>query len=76
MVLARALLLALLACCLSSCILTKFATTPMRLGGAALVLGGAVASLAPVVGNPANAALLKADSAINTTADEIDEAPL
>ena len=76
MALARALLLALLASCLSSCILTKFATTPMRLGGAALVLGGAVVSQAPAVGNPANAALLKADSAINTTADEIDEAPL
>jgi len=30
----------------------------------------------PVVGNPANAALVKVDSAINITADKIDEAPL
>ncbi|TMA67391.1 MAG: hypothetical protein E6J69_09490 [Deltaproteobacteria bacterium] len=76
MTFARPLGIALLACCLSGCVLTKFVTTPMRLGGATLCLGGAVVSIAPVVGNPANAALRKADSAVNTAADEIDEVPL
>jgi len=76
MTLVRSLGLALLACCMSGCVLTKLATTPMRIGGATLCLGGAVVSIAPVVGNPANAALMKADSAINTAADKIDEAPL
>jgi len=30
----------------------------------------------PVAGNPANDALRKADSAINTAADKVDEIPL
>ena len=51
-------------------------TTPMRLGGATLVVGGALVSIAPVVGNPAKHALRDADTAIDKAADEVDEVPL
>jgi len=61
--------LALLACCTSGCVLTKLLTTPMR-------LGGAVVSIAPVVGNPANDALREADDAVNTAADKVDDLPI
>jgi len=76
MTFARSLALALLAWCLSGCVLTKLMTTPMRLGGATLCLGGAVVSIAPVVGNPANDALREADDTINKAADEVDELPI
>jgi hypothetical protein len=76
MTVARLLTLALLACALSGCVLTKLMTTPMRLGGAMLDVGGAVVSIAPVVGNPAKDALRDADSAIDKAADEVDEVPL
>ncbi len=76
MTLARSLALALLACGPSGCVLTKLMTTPMRLGGATLVLGGAMISIAPVVGNPAKDVLRDADSAIDKAADEVDEVPL
>ena len=76
MTFARSLALALLACGLSGCVLTKLMTTPMRLGGATLVLGGAMVSIAPVVGNPANDALREADDTINKAADEVDEVPI
>ena len=72
----RLLVLVLLACCTSGCVLTKLLTTPMRLGGATLCFGGAIVSIVPVAGNPANDALRKADSAINTAADKVDEIPL
>ena len=65
----RLLVLALLACCTSGCVLTKLLTTPMR-------LGGAVVSIAPVVGNPANDALREADDAVNTAADKVDDLPI
>ncbi len=76
MTLARSLALALLACGLSGCVLTKLMTTPMRLAGSTLVVGGAVVSIAPVVGNPAKDVLRDADSAIDKAADEVDEVPL
>jgi len=72
----RLLVLALLACCTSGCVLTKLLTTPMRLGGATLCLGGAVVNIAPVVGNPANDALREADDAVNTAADKVDDLPI
>ena len=72
----RLLVLALLAWSVSGCVLTKFVTTPMRLGGATLCFGGAVVSFVPVAGNPANEALRKADSAINTAADKVDDVPI
>ena len=65
----RLLVLVLLACCTSGCVLTKLLTTPMR-------LGGAVVSIAPVVGNPANDALREADDAVNTAADKVDDLPI
>ena len=76
MTFARLVVVAMLAWSVSGCVLTKFVTTPMRLGGATLCFGGAIASIAPLVGNPANDALRKADSAINTAADKVDEIPL
>ena len=38
--------------------------------------GGAVVSIAPVVGNPANDALREADDAVNTAADKVDDLPI
>jgi len=46
---------------LSGCFLTKVATVPMR-------VGGAVASVVPVVGNPVH-------EAIDTAADAVDSLP-
>jgi len=46
------------------------------LGGATLCLGGALVSIAPVVGNPANDALREADDAVNTAADKVDDLPI
>jgi hypothetical protein len=46
---------------LSGCLLTKVATVPMR-------VGGAVASVVPVVGNPIH-------EAIDTAADAVDTLP-
>ena len=46
---------------LSGCFLTKVATVPMR-------VGGAVASVVPVVGNPVH-------DAIDTAADAVDALP-
>jgi hypothetical protein len=76
MTLVRSIALALLACGLSGCVATKLMTTPMRLAGSMLVVGGAVVSIAPVVGNPAKDVLRDADSAIDKAADEVDEVPL
>ena len=50
---------AVLAAALSGCFLTKIATTPMRLVGAAGSVVGAVLSIIPVVGNAADEALEK-----------------
>jgi len=57
----RWLTLLLLLFGLSGCLLTKVVTVPMR-------VGGAVASVVPVVGNPAHAA-------IDTAADAMDSLP-
>jgi hypothetical protein len=61
---------------LSGCFLTKIATVPLRVIGAAGNVVGAVVSIIPVVGNTANAALYKADGAINGVADNIDKVPI
>ena len=66
----------LLAATLSGSFLTKLATTPMRLVGAAGSVVGAVLSIIPVAGNAADEALEKVDGAIDTTADSIDKIPL
>ena len=76
MTFARLLVLTALACGASGCVLTKLLTTPMRLGGATLCVGGAVVSIAPVIGNPANDALREADDAVNTAADKVDDLPI
>ena len=72
----RSLALALLACGLSGCVVTKLITTPMRLAGSTLVVGGAIVSIAPIVGNPANDALRDADETVNKAADEVDDVPI
>ncbi|MDX1804620.1 MAG: DUF6726 family protein [Alcanivorax sp.] len=74
--LSRILIVALLGAALSGCFLTKLATVPMRLVGAAGSVVGAVVSIIPVAGNSADAALEKVDGAIDTTADSIDKIPL
>ena len=74
--LSRILVVALLGAALSGCFLTKLATVPMRLVGAAGSVVGAVISIIPVAGNSADAALEKVDGAIDTTADSIDKIPL
>lgn len=70
------LLMTLLAAFLSGCVLTKLGTVPLRIIGAAGVVVGAVVSIVPVVGNSANSALLKGDSAINELADNLDNIPI
>lgn len=70
------LLITLLAAVLSGCFLTKIATVPLRIIGAAGVVVGAAVSIVPVVGNTANSALYKADGAINGVADSIDKVPI
>ena len=55
------LLLMVLTTLLSSCVVTKLVTVPMR-------VGGAVISVVPVAGNPA-------DHVINGAADGIDKVP-
>tara|TARA_Y100001934_G_scaffold262276_1_gene336555 strand:- start:7145 stop:7378 length:234 start_codon:yes stop_codon:yes gene_type:complete len=72
----RLAVVGLLAATLSGCFLTKLATTPMRLVGAAGSVVGAVLSIIPVAGNSADEALEKVDAAIDTTADSIDKIPL
>lgn len=72
----RLAVIGLLAAVLSGCFLTKLATTPMRLVGAAGSVVGAVLSIIPVVGNAADEALEKVDGAIDGTADSIDKIPL
>ncbi|MQX53326.1 DUF6726 family protein [Alcanivorax sediminis] len=67
---------ALLSAVLSGCFLTKLATTPMRIVGAAGSVVGAALSIIPVAGNAADEALEKVDGAIDTTADSIDKIPL
>ena len=57
----RWLTLLLLLFGLSGCLLTKVVTVPMR-------VGGAVASVVPVVGNPVH-------EAIDTAADAVDALP-
>ncbi len=54
--------LALAACVLQGCVLTKIATVPMR-------LGGAVVSIVPVVGNTAH-------DAIDEAAETVDDVPI
>ena len=66
----------LLAATLSGCFLTKLATTPMRLVGAAGSVVGAVLSIIPVAGNAADEAREEVDGAIDSTADSIDKIPL
>ncbi len=72
----RLAVIGLLAAALSGCFLTKLATTPMRLVGAAGSVVGAVLSIIPVAGNAADEALEKVDGAIDGTADSIDKIPL
>ncbi|KZY37506.1 hypothetical protein A3754_09870 [Alcanivorax sp. HI0083] len=72
----RMTVIGLLAAVLSGCFLTKLATTPMRLVGAAGSVVGAVLSIIPVAGNAADEALEKVDGAIDGTADSIDKIPL
>ncbi|MFZ5756619.1 MAG: DUF6726 family protein [Pseudomonadota bacterium] len=72
----RVVVLALLASLLSGCFLTKLVTVPMRVVGSAVSLTGAVVSIVPVVGNTADSTLEKADAAIDTAADTVDEVPL
>ena len=72
----RLAVVGLLAATLSGCFLTKLVATPMRLGGAAGSVVGAVLSIIPVAGNAADEALEKVDGAIDTTADSIDKIPL
>lgn len=72
----RVVVLALLASLLSGCFLTKLVTVPMRVVGSAVSLTGAVVSIVPVVGNTADSTLEKADAAIDTAADTVDELPL
>ena len=72
----RLAVIGLLAAVLSGCFLTKLATTPMRLLGAAGSVVGAVLSIIPVAGNAADEALEKVDGAIDGTADSIDKIPL
>lgn len=72
----RLAVVGLLATTLSGCFLTKLATTPMRLVGAAGSVVGAVLSIIPVAGNAADEALEKVDGAIDSTADNIDKIPL
>ncbi len=72
----RMTVIGLLAAVLSGCFLTKLATTPMRLVGAAGSMVGAVLSIIPVAGNAADEALEKVDGAIDGTADSIDKIPL
>jgi len=72
----RLAVIGLLAAVLSGCFLTKLATTPMRLVGAAGSVVGAVLSIIPVAGNAADEALEKVDGAIDSTADSIDKIPL
>jgi hypothetical protein len=72
----RMTVIGLLAAVLSGCFLTKLATTPMRLVGAAGSVVGAVLSIIPVAGNAADEALEKVDGAIDGTADRIDKIPL
>ena len=72
----RLAVVGLLAATLSGCFLTKLATIPMRLVGAAGSVVGAVLSIIPVAGNAADEALEKVDGAIDTTADSIDKIPL
>ncbi len=55
-------LIILLSAMLGGCVLTKVATTPMR-------IGGAVVSVVPIVGNPV-------DDSIDVVADTIDKVPL
>ena len=62
MTLIRLMLLLLLAVQLSGCVLTKVVTVPMR-------VGGAVISVVPAVGNPA-------DDAVDKAADTIDKIPI
>lgn len=69
-------LVAVLASTLSGCFLTKIATTPMRLVGAAGSVVGAAVSIIPVAGNTADEALETVDATIDKTADEIDKIPL
>lgn len=72
----RLLAVGLLATTLSGCFLTKLATTPMRLVGAAGSVVGAMLSIIPVAGNAADEALEKVDGVIDTTADSIDKVPI
>lgn len=74
--LTRVAVLALLASLLSGCFLTKLVSTPMRVVGSALAVGGAVVSIVPVVGNGGDAALEKVDTRIDAMADTVDEVPL
>lgn len=72
----RIAVLGLLASLLSGCFLTKLVTVPMRVVGSTVATVGAVVSIVPVVGNTADSTLEKADAAIDTAADTVDEVPL
>jgi hypothetical protein len=52
----------MIAALLNSCVLTKVATVPMR-------VGGAVVSTVPLVGNPV-------DDGIDAVADTVDKVPI
>jgi hypothetical protein len=58
----RVLVLMLLSILLHGCVLTKVATVPMRIGGAAV-------SVVPLVGNPI-------DDTIDAAADTVDKVPI
>jgi len=74
--LTRLAVLALITSMLSGCFLTKLVSTPMRLVGATASVAGAAISIIPVVGNEADAALERVDTAIDTVADRIDDIPI
>lgn len=61
---------------LSGCFLTKVVTTPMRIVGGTISLVGDVVSIVPGVGNTVDATLDKANVAIDTAADTVDDIPL
>ena len=72
----RITVVALLISLLSGCVLTKLATTPMRLVGSAGTVIGSTLSIIPVVGNPINDTFREMNTAIDQVADRIDEIPL
>ncbi|TMB05002.1 MAG: hypothetical protein E6J70_02990 [Deltaproteobacteria bacterium] len=74
--LGRWLALGLVSHSLTPVLLTKLASTPMRLGGATLSLTGAFVSILPLVGNQVDETLEKADKLIDEAAETVDDIPI